>query len=70
MLETNRKAEQALRRACAGALDRGAMLDEALRAAKTRGAGEEAKAGGYREGLRLTSRHDEREHSTGLRHLG
>src|SRR6266446_2749451 len=69
MLETDRKAEQALRGARAGALDRGAMLDEAFRAAETRGAGEETKASGDRERLRLTSRHDEGEHSTGLRHL-
>jgi len=69
MFEANRKAEQALRRACPGALYRGAMLDEALGAAKTRGAGEETKASGDRERLRPTSRHNEREHSTGRRHL-
>src|SRR5438034_11271099 len=62
MLQTDREAEQALRRAGAGALDRGAMLDEALGTAKTRGPGEEPKAGGDPERLRLASRHDEGEH--------
>ena len=45
------------------------MLNEALGAAKTGGAGEETKASSYRERLRPTARHNEREHATGRRHL-
>lgn len=69
MFEANRKAEQALRRACPRALYRGTMLNEALGSAKTGGAGEETKASGYPERLGPTSRHNEREHATGRRHL-
>jgi hypothetical protein len=45
------------------------MLNEALGAAKTGSAREETKASGYRERLRPTSGHNEREHATGRRHL-
>ncbi len=69
MFEADRDAQQALRRARVLSFHRGAMLDERLRTAKARRAGDEPERVDDRKRLLAAAADVERQHRAGLAHL-
>src|SRR5205809_761972 len=63
VLETDRQPQEIVRRARAGALDRGAVLDETLRPAEAGGAREHAELGRHVHRARPVAAHLHRHHS-------
>src|SRR5205823_10238143 len=69
VLETDRQPQEIVRRARAGALDRGAVLDETLRPAEAGGAREHAELGRHVRRARPVAAHLHRHHSAERGHL-
>src|SRR5437867_5338835 len=69
VLEADRKPQQVLRRSGARTLDRGAVLDEALRPAEARGSREDPQLRRHLHGARPIALHLPRDHAPEGRHL-